>query len=95
MKQMKIDPAYKVDIDFTAPGTKASLKTLQPVVFKEGNAFCCLLGEDPTVGIFGCGDTAFEAINDWEISLQKRIDHHEENDELANYVIDSLKQYKK
>jgi predicted DNA-binding antitoxin AbrB/MazE fold protein len=91
MKQMQIDPAKIVDIDFTTPETKQTLKTLQPVVFKEGEAYCCHLGEDHTNGIMGRGNSPDEAINDWEKSLQKRIDEHDENDELAEFVIDSLK----
>jgi hypothetical protein len=91
MKQMQIDPESKVDIDFTTPDTDRTLKTLQPVVYKNGDSFCCLLGEDPTQGIFGCGGSPQEAIDDWKVKLQKRMDQHDEDDELAEFVIDSLK----
>jgi len=91
MKQMQIDPAKIVKIDFTKPETNRTLKTLQPVVFKEDELFCCLLGEDRAQAIIGYGNTPEEAIYDWEQNLQKRIDQHEDNDELAEFVIDSLK----
>ena len=91
MKQMQIDPAKIVNMDFTTPETNRTLRTLQPVVFKDGESFCCLLGEDRMQGIIGNGNTPEEAINNWQLNLQGRIDHHDENDELAEFVIDSLK----
>jgi hypothetical protein len=91
MKQMQIDPEKVVDIDFTTKETNRTLKTLQPIVFKEGESYCCHLGEDHTHGILGCGNSPEEAIKEWEQNLQKRMDHHDENDELAEYVIDSLR----
>ena len=90
MKQMNVDPESLVNIDFTTPETERTLKILQPVVYKDGDAFGCLLGEDPTVGIFGCGNSADEAISDWKDNLKSRINEHQENDELADFVIDSL-----
>lgn len=91
MKQMKIDPAQVVPIDFTTPDTNRTLRTLQPVVFKDRDVFYCHLGEDESSGILGSGHTPYAAIKNWEIELQRRIDHHEEDDELAEFVIDSLK----
>ncbi|WP_432710908.1 hypothetical protein [Pedobacter sp.] len=91
MKQMKIDPSQLVAIDFTAPDTNRTLRTLQPVVFKNRNIFFCHLGEDEKNCILGSGHSPYAAIKDWEIELQRRIDHHDEDDELAEFVIDSLK----
>jgi len=46
---------------------------LKPVIFQEGNPFCCLLGTDPQAGVFGCGDSLKEAIADWDQHLKERI----------------------
>ena len=43
MKQMIVDPESKANIDFTKPETERTLKILQPVVYKDGDAFCCIL----------------------------------------------------
>jgi hypothetical protein len=91
MKQMKIDPSQVIPIDFTTANTNRTLKTLQPVVFKDRDKFYCHLGEDHTNCILGTGHTPYAAIKNWEIELQRIIDHHDEDDELAEYVIDSLK----
>jgi len=75
-----------------------SVKTLRPVIFKDRerdlgtsfDGFCILLGEDPQVGIMGCGMCLEEAIDDWRKSLRERILNAKDDDELANFVKDSL-----
>jgi hypothetical protein len=63
---------------------------LQAVVFKEGDAFCCLLGPDPQAGIFGCGNTAYEAVTDWEQHLHDRLAGGNPDDEITRYVRKAL-----
>lgn len=91
MKQMDFTPDLRIEIDFKSAKRSRTVNTLQPVVFKDDNSFCCLLGPDLNYGIKGFGHTADEAIDDWETSLKKRIKTPSKNDELAKYVVSMLK----
>jgi len=90
MEQMIIAESALVDIDFTAADVERTLKTLQPVVFKEEAAYCCHLGPDMESGIVGRGDTPEAAIEDWKAALKQHVQTAGEEDELANFVKDSL-----
>lgn len=48
---------------------------LKPAVFRDGDSYCVLYGEDPQTGIFGCGSSVDEALSDWEGSLIKSMDN--------------------
>lgn len=43
------------------------------VPFRDGNAWCVLLGEDLATGIAGFGDTPEKAIWDFEIAMGKPV----------------------
>lgn len=90
MEQMIVDQAVLVDMDFTAADVDRTLKTLQPVVYRDGEQFCCHLGPDMDQGILGKGDTPEAAIDDWKAALKQRVQSAGEDDELANFVKDSL-----
>lgn len=90
MIQMKISEDAIIPIDYDSNELSDFVKELRPVVFMEGDSFCCLLGPNQQEGIFGCGDSSDEAIEDWEKTLNKRLDKAEDDDEIANYVKDSL-----
>jgi hypothetical protein len=90
MEQMIFDQNLIVDIDFTAADVEKTLKTLQPVVFRDNERFCCHLGSDLENGILGCGDSPEAAITDWKEQLKLRIADASEEDELATFVKDSL-----
>ena len=38
---------------------------LKPKIYKDGDQWCVLLGEDIQVGIAGFGDTPYRAVLDW------------------------------
>lgn len=90
MEQMKIDDLARVDINYEDDSLPKVVKELRPVVFAEATHYCCLLGPDKQLGIDGCGTSVVEAIADWEQDLQKRLQTSDENDEVAQYVKDSL-----
>jgi hypothetical protein len=90
MIQMIIDPELIVDYDFTKPEVNRTLKNLQPVIYRNGDEFFCLLGPDLKQGILGTGSTLEDAIYDWESNLQKRIQNPAEDDEVSEFVIDTL-----
>lgn len=91
MEQMNIEESMKVDIDFSEEVLPKSARTLQPLVWKDGESYCCVLGPDPSVGVFGCGDTALLAIVDWDVHLTNRLAEPKENDEVVEYVRDVYK----
>lgn len=92
MEQMNIPEDQRIVIDLSAPGMPKSAGELLPVVFQEEDSYCCLLGADPTVGIFGCGDTPEAAVKDWAADLKRRLDSPSlEDDETALYARDVLK----
>lgn len=49
-------------------------QTIKPLVYKDGDSFCCLSGKDPEVGVFGCGDSPEEAIKDWREALSNELE---------------------
>lgn len=91
MEQMNVDESMKVDIDFSEGVLPKSAKKLQPMVWKNGDSFCCLLGSDPQAGVFGCGDSPLLAIVEWDTHLTTRLAQASEADEVIQYVKDVYK----
>lgn len=90
MEQMKDDEHRQVPINYEANEFSMEVRELRPVVFRDGESYCCLLGADPQSGVFRCGDTARQAIEDWEQHLQERMESNPKDDELVQYVKDTL-----
>ena len=90
MEQMKVPNEMKVEIDFERPGVPYTANILQPVLFKEGNSYCCVLGPDRQRGIFGCGETPEQALQDWDKHLTERVEQDAPGDELISFVNENL-----
>ena len=90
MVQMNIPDRMKVKINFDDTSLSEAARTLQPLIFQKANYFCCLLGPDPQVGVFGCGETVSKALIDWEANIHKRIISYKEGDEVAEFIITRL-----
>jgi hypothetical protein len=86
MIQLEVPDELKVAIDLDDKDIPESAKTFQPVLFKDGNSFCCVLGPDPQEGVFGCGQTPVEALKDWDQNFQQRKTVNDKNDEVALYI---------
>ena len=86
MDQFEPPEGMKVSVDYTDDKLPVSVRALKPVVFQDGDSFCCLLGPDLQAGVFGCGASAKEAITDWDIHLKERIKDPIENDEVTQYI---------
>ncbi|MHA4810830.1 hypothetical protein ACX0G9_22170 [Flavitalea flava] len=100
MTQMQVDDSLVIYINYDAGGWPQSFKEFRPVLYQEGNLFCCLLGPDQKIGIFGCGETKEEAIKDWDCDFNRRIklaeSHtHNINNEVTQFLLDSLATHKK
>lgn len=91
MEQLNVADELKVPIDFTDKELPPSVNTFRPLLFHDGNAFCCVLGPDPQEGVFGCGESPKAALMDWDKHLQERIAKHKENDPVATYIDETLR----
>jgi hypothetical protein len=89
MEQMNVPEEMKVEIDFTDPQIPDSVKTFHPLLFHDGDAFCCVLGPDPVSGILGYGQTSTKALRDWDLRLQHRI-KTAADDEVTRFVLDTF-----
>jgi hypothetical protein len=90
MKQMPIDPATAVNLDFNSADVPDTAKKLRPALFMNGNTYCCMLGPDLEAGVVGYGSSPQEALNDWNKHLQERIATPRTNDEIAQEIVDRL-----
>ena len=77
-----------MELDYQANDVPATVKEFKPVVFHDGNAYCCMLGPDPQEGIFGCGESPEEAIKDWANHFDERLANPIENDPLIKDIQD-------
>lgn len=91
MEQMNVEESMKVNVDFSEEVLPKSARNLQPLVWREGDSYCCLLGPDPQQGVFGCGDTPLLAIVDWDTHLTTRLSVASEDDQVIQYVKDVYK----
>lgn len=85
MKQMHPNPESVVNVSLTGVA-----KALQPIVFKEGTDFCCILGPNPQEGVFGCGSTPKQALDDWDARLKEHLATAGDNDQVVQHVKDVL-----
>ena len=92
---MNVPEEIKVNIDFEDQNLPEAVRTLRPILFKDGDSFCCLLGPDPQEGVFGCGSTKEAALIDWEANMRKRIAYHKAGDEVAQFIEDNRNASKK
>jgi hypothetical protein len=95
MKQMLIREEAVVHVNYESSDLPATVRQFKPVIFKEDEAFCCILGPDRDKGIYGCGRSVKEAIHNWDASFHKRLSNYKEDDEVARFVLDSLSVSKK
>lgn len=75
-----------VKLDYNAPELPKSVRRTQPLLFRDGDSFCCVLGPDPQAGIFGCGQTVEAALVDFDSSYRKLLDHPRPGDEVSDYI---------
>jgi len=94
MKQYPVPAELKVNLDYSNPSLPSIVRLLKPLVVHDGDAYCCVLGPDPQSGVFGCGDTPKDALDDWQKHLKERVKRAEPNDEVVEYVIDTLRKNK-
>ena len=90
MEQIKIDEGAKINLNYDDPNLPGAVRQFKPVLFRDGDSYCVLLGPDPQEGVFGCGDSADLAINDWERHFNEVLENPVEGNETVRYIMDSL-----
>jgi len=89
MRQMKMDGLNTIPIDYDAYYIPALVKEFRPLVFKDEQGYCAILGSDLQTGVLGCGKTAILALTEWEVALKKRA-QRVADDDLTNYIKDTI-----
>lgn len=87
---MNVEEEKKIPIDLEIDDLPKSIKLFEPLLFREGGEYCCILGPSTEEGICGYGATEKEAFMDWDRNLKERIKTNDINDPVAQYVIDTL-----
>ena len=58
-------------IEATTGADYKQFSMLKPKLYKDGNQWCCLLGENIQEGIVGFGETPHKAVMDWNGAWHK------------------------
>lgn len=90
MDQMNIPENLQISIDYEDPKLPGTVAIFKPLLWKERESFCCIVGPNPQTGVFGCGETAQEALIDWDKHLQALIDNPRANNEISEYVTKTM-----
>lgn len=89
MEQMTMPRDAVIDYNYEAEGVAEPVKEFRPLIFKDGNAYCALLGPDAQAGVFGCGASVDEALDNWTQRF-KEVASKRGNDEVSQYIMDTL-----
>ena len=86
MEQMNSDGVNAVAIDYDNPATPESVQETHPLLYREGNDFCCILGPDPKSGIFGHGPTAQDALTDFDNHYREIETHPIPGNPISDFI---------
>jgi hypothetical protein len=90
MEQMKSEGLDIAVVDFDDPSLPENVRALRPLVWHDKTQYCVLLGPDPDNGVFGRGETVHAALEQWNWNLQERMLRPEADDDVAQFIRDSL-----
>ena len=71
MSTKSINPTLILALMADFPDIINHIRKAKPVIYNDGDAYCCVSGPNAVEGIFGCGDSPADALKDWEKSYQK------------------------
>ena len=91
MEPFNVSKETALPVDFQRPGIPYTANVLQPLVFKHGDDYCCVLGGDPQSGVVGYGRTVEQALQNWDQLLADRIKIAGDDDPLVAYVKETLR----
>lgn len=91
MEQFNVSDELKVPVDFEDESLPDSVRIFRPLLYMDGDLYCCIMGADKQTGVYSCAKSPEEALQGWDKNLQDRVIYHQEGDELARYIQDTLK----
>jgi hypothetical protein len=86
MEQMKSDGLNVVPIDYNDVETPDSVKNTHPLLYKEDDAYHCILGPGPKAGISGQGQTAHDAFTDFDKHFQHLLENPVPGDPVSDFI---------
>ena len=86
MEQMKSDGLEIVSIDYNDAEIPDSVKQTHPLLYQDGDAYCCVLGPDKQSGIFGAGFTLQEALANFDKHFKEVLDHPLPGNPVSDFV---------
>lgn len=85
MKNVNPNKAQIVEVEY-----QGASKLLQPIVFKNGDQYSCILGVDNQTCIYGAGETIEQAIQEWNNNLQVHLETAGSDDPIVKKVKDII-----
>ncbi|MGN6292901.1 MAG: hypothetical protein ACTHMV_09180 [Chitinophagaceae bacterium] len=65
----------RIHVDYTMDGTPDSVRNFQPDAYLDGDQYYLVLGDNNEEGIFGCGHTLQEAMQEWDKAYRHKKSH--------------------
>jgi len=90
MEQMNVGDEQKISFDFSRFRLPQYVGEFRPLLYKQGDRFCAVLGPDPQSGIFGCGDTPEDALINWNDELRENLRHPDLKNPVIQFVLDTI-----
>jgi hypothetical protein len=87
MEQMQPGGLQVVPVDYNNDDSlPLSVKNTHPLIYLDGDTFCCVLGPDPVSGIFGRGDSLKDALDDFDKHFQELLQRPVPGDPVSEYI---------
>jgi hypothetical protein len=86
MEQMKPEGYEVVAIDYSDPTIPESVQQTRPLLYIDGDAYCCILGPNPETGIFGRGPSISEALDNFDRQFQKLAANPIAGDPVSEFI---------
>ncbi len=83
MQSMNIYRSLIVPVNYDLPDNSRFIRRLRPMVYRQGDEYCCMIGSDQQGTIFGRGAAPGIAIKNWEDNLVRRLEHIEDEDDIT------------
>jgi hypothetical protein len=95
MWPLKMNAGDVISINYEDLNLPPSFLAFKPILFKNGELYCCLLGPNPHEGIFGFGRSVDSAISFWELEFKKRLISNPKKDQTAQFIAYKIRTFKK
>lgn len=92
MEQMNVEENKKVVLNYEDPTLTKFVRQFRPLVYRDGNLYCCILGPNPETGVFACADSLEDTLQQWTEEVKKRASAPGTGDEVKQYINDTLNQ---